>query len=82
LTNLGKTQTTGSGFIAEISGEQWVYTNAHVIEGASRVKFNDFYWETNQSFRRISMLCDCSGSFKLEALVDDVGDNGNKENHH
>lgn len=75
----GKTQTTGSGFIAEISGEQWVYTNAHVIEGASRVKFNDSTGKRIKALGEFQCYATGSGSFKLEALVDNVGDNGNKE---
>lgn len=31
----------GTGFVMEVDGTQWLYTNAHVIEGAKRIEFTD-----------------------------------------
>lgn len=31
----------GSGFVMEVDGTQWIYTNAHVIEGGKRIEFTD-----------------------------------------
>jgi len=40
-TAKGEPLARGSGFVANDSGSQWVFTNAHVIEGASRIEFFD-----------------------------------------
>lgn len=40
-TAKGEPLARGSGFVANDSGSQWIFTNAHVIEGASRIEFFD-----------------------------------------
>ena len=37
----GKWQSSGSAFVAESNGEQWLYTNAHVIEDAAKIEILD-----------------------------------------
>jgi|GEM_PF-2414788 len=37
----GKPYAKGSGFIVDDGGTQWIYTNAHVLEGALRIDFTD-----------------------------------------
>jgi hypothetical protein len=36
-----KPRKHGTAFVMETEGIQWVYTNAHVIEGAKRIEFTD-----------------------------------------
>lgn len=37
----GKPYKRGTGFIAADGATQWIYTNAHVIEGATKIDFTD-----------------------------------------
>lgn len=46
----GKLQSSGSAFVAESNGEQWLYTNAHVIEGATRIEIIDHDHKAVQGF--------------------------------
>lgn len=54
----------GSGFVAEDAGSQWIFTNAHVIEGASRIEFFDYKGIKLTEFGRFQCFSKESGSGK------------------
>jgi hypothetical protein len=52
----------GSGFVANDSGSQWIFTNAHVIEGASRIEFFDITGAKLTAFGRFQCFSIESGT--------------------
>lgn len=79
INKSGKVHARGSGFVAEVAGEQWIYTNAHVIEGASQVKFIDYTGRRISGLGEFQCYATGSGSFKLKSLVDTASNRTNTD---
>jgi hypothetical protein len=58
----GETLNRGSGFIANDAESQWVFTNAHVIDGAARIELTDSEGVKLGSFGRFQCYTIDSGA--------------------
>jgi len=56
-----------TGFVLEENGVQWVYTNAHAIDGAKRIEFTDSDGKVVTGFKRFACFAKGSG----EAVMSD-----------
>lgn len=61
----GEAQSHGTGTIIEEGGKQWIYTNAHVIEGAHRIEFKDIEGLKIDGFGRFQCFAEGSGAGEL-----------------
>lgn len=55
----------GTAFVVEDAGKQWIYTNAHVIEGATKIEFTDSTGVKIKSLGKFQCLTGESGSGKV-----------------
>ena len=55
----------GTAFVVEDGGGQWIYTNAHVIAGATRIEFTDSTGVKIRSLGKFQCLTNESGSGKV-----------------
>lgn len=55
----------GTAFVVEDDGGQWIYTNAHVIEGATKIEFTDSTGVKIKSLGKFQCLTGESGSGKV-----------------
>jgi hypothetical protein len=56
----------GSAFLLEENGVQWIYTNAHVIEGAAKIQFTDLEGNVLAGFGRFGCYAEGCGTVTLE----------------
>ena len=62
-----KLQSMGSAFVAESNNEQWLYTNAHVIEGAKRIEIFDHKKNIVQGFGQFQCYSKDAGVSEVSA---------------
>lgn len=62
LDSHGKPLARGTGFVVQDNGTQWIYTNAHVIEGAKRIIFTDTSGDKLSNFGHFECFSKGSGS--------------------
>ena len=55
----------GSAFLLEENGVQWIYTNAHVIEGAAKIQFTDLEGKVLAGFGRFGCYAEGCGTVTL-----------------
>ena len=55
----------GSAFVVEENGVQWIYTNAHVIEGATKIQFTDLEGKVLAGFGRFGCYAEGCGAITL-----------------
>ena len=65
---------SGTAFVVEDGGGQWIYTNAHVIEGATKIEFTDSTGVKIKSLGKFQCLTGESGSGKVLGCV--IGGDG------
>jgi len=53
---------SGSAFLLEEDGDQWIHTNAHVIDGAARIEFKDQQGKALTGFGRFACFSEGSGT--------------------
>jgi hypothetical protein len=58
---------SGSAFLAEVGGIQWIHTNAHVIDGAARIEIKDIKGAVVTGFGRFACYSEGSGTVTLAA---------------
>jgi hypothetical protein len=61
----GKPLGNGSGFVVDDGETQWIYTNAHVIAGASKIEFTDLKGARLTSFGRFQCYSIETGAVQL-----------------
>lgn len=57
----------GSAFVLEEKGVQWIHTNAHVIDGATRIEFKDLKGNVVTGFGRFACYSVGSGEVEVAA---------------
>lgn len=70
----GKPYAAGTAFLVEESGTQWIYTNAHVIDGATKIEIRDKKNQPVTGFGRFACYSAASGIVSLA-----TGDNSSKD---
>ncbi|WP_035605494.1 serine protease [Haloferula sp. BvORR071] len=65
-----------TGFIMESDGTQWIYTNAHAIDGGKRIEFTDSEGQVIKGLGRFACFSKSSGSGSLSS-----GKGKQKETH-
>jgi hypothetical protein len=63
----GKPLKSGSAFVLEEKGVQWIHTNAHVIDGAARIEFKDLKGNVVTGFGRFACYSVGSGEVEMAA---------------
>jgi hypothetical protein len=56
---------SGSAFLAEVDGLQWIHTNAHVIDGAARIEIKDIKGMVVTGFGRFACYSEGCGTVTL-----------------
>lgn len=74
FTKEGKPYAAGTAFLAEEAGTQWIYTNAHVIDGASKIEIRDKKNQPVTGFGRFACYSTASGIVSLA-----TGDTSSKD---
>ena len=66
----GGLKGAGSAFVVEEDGEQWIYTNAHNVEGALKIVFHDQGGELVQGFGKFQCYATGCGEIELKGSQD------------
>lgn len=69
----GKPHASGSAFLVEDGSSQWIYTNAHVIDGGTKIEFTDLNGKPVSGFGRFACYSTQTGNGSIE-----VTENGKK----
>ena len=67
---------SGSAFLVEENGVQWMYTNAHVIDGAARIEIRDSEKQLVRDFGKFG--CYATKAGEIEAVAEGDDKNGPK----
>ena len=67
---------SGSAFLVEENGVQWIYTNAHVIDGAAKIEIRDSDQQLIRDFGKFGCYSTKAGT--IEAVAEGDGKDGPK----
>ena len=68
-----KPLANGSAFLVDENGTQWIYTNAHVIEGAKKIEIRDSKNQLIRGFGKFA--CYSTNAGEIEAVSEDGKEN-------